>query len=946
MKTTSLHLRLMLSLLFFAFSISVQAVPMPSPSVKNNALSFIENKGQIMDQFQQPRADIDFRMGGNGVNLFVGAAALHYQWVRATDTRVVDRDTLQEFVLYRMDVQLLGANPNAQVVRDQKQGYYERYYTPAFGQQGAIAHSYHKITYKEVYPDIDWVLYVSGNKVEYDFVVRPGGRVADIKLQYSGATQLNVNNDGSLTATTPMGSVTEAAPVAFQQADNKPVASSFSLDNNVLSFLAGDYKGTLVIDPVLEWGTYYGGLGDDRTTAIETDAAGNVYIGGGTTSLDNMVTSGAFQEIYGGASGTVAMGDAFIAKFDEAGNCLWATYYGGELEDRGIDLALDEVTSHLYLAGATKSTAGIATPTGHQAQHGGDLDAFIAKFDLSGERVWASYYGGSDAEGLVYGIGVCSDPNGNVFLVGETSSTDNIATPGAYQLTKNSGRDAFVAKFDSSGTRQWGTYLGGEGHDDGMKISSDANGNAYIVGNTSSTQNIATPGSQQSEYSGDTDGFVFKLDGAGTMQWSTYIGSTGFESMNAMTTEPSGTIYITGTTTSINNLSTTGSFQTAYGGGPTDGFFAKYDADGQLAWASYLGGADIDEAQSVVVDGMGNFYLSGYTISPTGFATPDAYMDTLYNGTSESYIVKFDPNAQQTWGTYIGGSGYEIGGLIALSDNQNLYLAGITTSAAGIASGSAYQANYGGGASDVFLTKMNACEAPQQPETINGDDTLCSGQEHTYSVDSVPGAVSYTWILPEGWIGESDSDSIQVTPDQHSGTLSVVAHNSCASSDTISIDITVELSPEPEIVQNENVLSTAESYSSYQWFFNEEAIAGATAANYTLSEEGTYAVQVTNEAGCMGMSESLTTGPVGIEEMNGIAAAIKVYPNPASTIVFIDASVAVKATISSLDGRVWIQEVDKQTIDLSFLANGNYWIRIFDRNDRLLKVVPIVKLQP
>ena len=159
-------------------------------------LCFIENKGQILDQNNKSRYDIQYKLSAPGMNLFVGNGQLHYQFRKKEGSGLS---------LYRMDVTLLGADKLAQVEATEKQAYYENYYLTYATKDGISANSYNKVTYKNVYPNIDWVVYVKEGKVEYDFVVRPGGNVNDIKLSYGGASSLQINKDGGITAITQMG---------------------------------------------------------------------------------------------------------------------------------------------------------------------------------------------------------------------------------------------------------------------------------------------------------------------------------------------------------------------------------------------------------------------------------------------------------------------------------------------------------------------------------------------------------------------------------------------------------------------------------------------------------------------------------------------------------------------------------------------------------------------
>src|SRR5690606_11984474 len=193
----------------------------------------------------------------------------------------------------------------------------ERYFLPrvntANDNQGKIARSYQKITYKDVYPNIDWVFYINAQgQLEHDFVAQPNGNINDIKMRYNGSVKLELLEDGSLQAITPMGEIAENAPYAYMQ-DGKAVATSFVLEGGILSFETAPYRGTLTIDPVIEWGTYFGGTGDETGGDITTDIWGNVYLCGTTTSSSNIATTGAFQDTL------VDNDEAFLSKWNSEG---------------------------------------------------------------------------------------------------------------------------------------------------------------------------------------------------------------------------------------------------------------------------------------------------------------------------------------------------------------------------------------------------------------------------------------------------------------------------------------------------------------------------------------------------------------------------------------------------------------------------------------------------
>lgn len=618
-------------------------------------LFFIENKGQVTDQDHNARPDIQFRLAAaGGLNVFIGSAAIHYQFSKADNSLPQEEQNFKTkhpgdkelepttYTMYRMDVELVGADKNAKVTTEEKQDYYENYYTPGTGENGAKALAYKKITYKEVYPHIDWVLYTRGGHLKHEFVVRKGGRVSDIQLKYGGATDLQISEDGGLVAKTPLGIITEEAPLTTQ-VDGKTVSSSFKLTGNILSYETAGYEGNLLIDPGLTWATYYGGSGFEGGN-VAVDGAGYVYMGGTTTSLSGIATSGVYQTTYAGGSE-----DAFLVKFDGSGMRQWATYYGGTDDDYGYSVAADG-SGNVYISGITASTSGIATPGAYQTTYGGGWgDAFLVKFDTAGVRQWATYYGGPDEEGAISyrsesSSSIAIDGLGNVYMSGSTLSTSGIASPGAYQTTFAGigwpDDDAFLVKFDTSGVRQWATYYGGASREYGCSIATDPSANVYLAGTTQSASGIASAGAFQTASAlGGNDAFLVKFDSSGIRQWATYYGGSGANEAWSVATDYSNNVYIAGYTNTTSGIATPGAYQTTYGGSG-DAFLAKFDASGIRHWATYFGGPGNDGGYSIATDGLGKLYLAGSTDSTSGIATPGTYQ-TTFGGGSDAFLANF-----------------------------------------------------------------------------------------------------------------------------------------------------------------------------------------------------------------------------------------------------------------------------------------------------------------
>src|SRR5690606_12045579 len=228
---------------------------------------------------------------------------IHYQWSKPINqSNAISGNHLSAsnnpipYEMYRLDMELVGAKKPEAVIVDDRQPYYEWYYLPHCGPDGVKADAYHRVVYCEVYPNIDWVLYIKGTHLEYDFVIRPGGSVSDIQMQYKGAEEISILPNGNLCIKTPEGRVTEQAPYSFVS-EGKEIHSSFHLNGDIVSFDVEAFAATetLVIDPVVQWATYYGGSDGDYRATVTCDTDGNVYMSGDAASRNNIATSGSHQ---------------------------------------------------------------------------------------------------------------------------------------------------------------------------------------------------------------------------------------------------------------------------------------------------------------------------------------------------------------------------------------------------------------------------------------------------------------------------------------------------------------------------------------------------------------------------------------------------------------------------------------------------------------------------
>jgi hypothetical protein len=491
-----------------------------------------------------------------------------------------------------------------------------------------------------------------------------------------------------------MGSITEQRPISYQE--EKDVKTNFVVNNKTISFELENFDNNkdLVIDPGLIWATYYGGYNEDGGYSCAVDVNGNVYLAGYSYSTIGIASSGHQNAIGGDV-------DAFLVKFNSLGVRQWATYYGGGFSDGSNSCAID-VNGNVYLAGTTSSTGGIAFG-GHQNTFGGgNYDAFLVKFNSNGVRQWATYYGG--LFGGDVGYSCTTDGSGNVYLAGYTESTNNIAS-GGHLNTYGGNYDAFLVKFNSNGARQWATYYGGIYAEFGYSCAVDTYNNIYLTGRTISSNNIASGGHQNVLGGGNCDAFLVKFNSLGVRQWATYYGGSNWDVGYSCAIDGSGNVYLTGFTNSINGIAS-GGHQNVLGG-INDGFLVKFNSNGVRQWGTYYGSNQYEDGQSCSVDKNGNVYLAGYTSSTTSIASGGH--QNIYGDLDDAYLVKFNSNGIRQWATYYGGFQKDRAFSCTL-DNNNVYLAGYTSSTTSIASGG-YQNIYGLGTYDAFLAKLSVCSS-------------------------------------------------------------------------------------------------------------------------------------------------------------------------------------------------------------------------------------------
>jgi hypothetical protein len=596
-----------------------------------------------------------------------------------------------------------------------------------------------RVKYAGVYPGIDLVYYGTQQQLEYDFAVSAGADPGRIRLRLVEGrhpAHLHLNGRGGLVVKTRAGMMTFHKPRAYQvdgTGKKRFVAAEYLLKNihsgirqdaaNV-TFKIGPYdpNRTLIIDPSLAYSTFIGGNGGDAAYAIAVDSAGNAYIAGATNSTNFPVSTSPYQKATGGSS------DAFITEFDPAGGKLvFSTYLGGNGFDKANGVVVDS-SGNIYVVGYTASPNFPTTKGVFQTSYGGNGNAFVAKLAAGGATLtYSTYFGGNGGD---FGLGIAIDSSGDAFLTGSTQST-NFPVAQAFQNALAGGSDAFVAELKPDGSAPvFSSYLGGSAADSGQAIALDGNGYIYVSGFTYST-NFPTALPLQGQNGGGVDAFVTKISPNGaSVVYSTYLGGSGNDRAYGLAVDPSGNMYLAGDTTSANFPATSAAFQPANAGGD-DAFVAKIAANGKtLDYATYLGGSGTDQAFGIAVDGSGDAYVTGYTLS-SNFPLENPFDGTFGGGTcdntpcADAFVTEVNPQGSGlVYSSYLGGSGADFGQGITVDAGGNAYVTGSTSSPNFPAMGGAFQAAFAGtsSAGNAFATKVSPVNGPAlsiSPQTIN-----------------------------------------------------------------------------------------------------------------------------------------------------------------------------------------------------------------------------------
>lgn len=540
---------------------------------------------------------------------------------------------------------------------------------------------YGKVKYQAVYDGVDIVFYGVEDRLKYDVIVAPGADPGVVAFDFTGAKRIKLTARGDLLIETAAGQVRQPKPYIYQQTDDgqQSIPGRYVLrGKNQVGFAIGKYDTSkpLVIDPEISYSTDLGGNGLEGANDIAVDAEGNVYVIGSTNST-NFPTKDAYSDTLNtlGNVNCTGMGqgprycdDVFVAKMDATlGSLVYSTYLGGQLRDTGIDIAVDD-SGNAYVTGRTSSQDFPMVNPAFPTFIGENPNAFVAKLSPTGQVIYSTYYGDNS------GAAIAADAAGNAYVP-------------SYQ-----GGVSWIDKLNPSGSSiLYSTSVAG-----GIfSIATDAAGNIYVAGAIETPTCDVIP--HLRPYLGETDIAVSKLDQTGAVVYCKLLGGSGFETGYGIAADADGNAYVVGSSNSTDYPTTANAFQPDFSGGTgTDVFITKLNSTGtSILYSSYLGGSvpyygngsTADVGYGIDVDAAGRAYLTGSTSTADFPITPDAQWDG-----GGSFFAVVDTNKSGTeslfYSTHIfGGASFAV----AADHANGAYIAGGTSYASYYTTPGAFQ---------------------------------------------------------------------------------------------------------------------------------------------------------------------------------------------------------------------------------------------------------------
>jgi hypothetical protein len=694
------------------------------------------------------------------------------------------------------------------------------------------------------------------------------------------------------------------------------IASAGSFQPNISSSNVNDlFLASFDTSGVYKWGTYFGGTGIETSSNLAIDPITNqITVVGVTSSTSFSFTFNGYQLTNAGSN------DYFIARFTDAGSPIWATFYGGTGNELSAKIATD-ASGNIYLGGYSYSADGIATANGYKKTNiFNQSDAVFAIFSSTGALKYGTFYGSSTKTDVVNAI-VC-DSKGKVFLAGETQSTDSIATPGAYRTSMSGtvNQDGMVICFDTSGTLNWCSYIGGDAQDYIRNATVADDGNLMVAGFSYSKTGFATIDALKPSFSDNIDGSISIFSPTGTHFYSSYFGGNNFDLIYGIRGYSRYRFAISGITMSDANLSTPGA-QIEFKPG-----------NGYDLFISYMTLPEPISADSSIKNN-----LIGSNQFLCGSQTASALIGQLPTGGNGTFSYLWLQSTAGAAGLFLPASGLNTSqNYNAGTPSQTTWYKRMVFSGTQNTESNIVQISIGGNLKAGF--------------TVNGL-IQCERNNNFIFTDTttLPDIITRRWDFGDGNIGSNVIENYSYT----FGTINyfnVKLYLESAGGCKDSITKTVYLIPNPKpnsISGNSNVKRldketytlTANTGYQYQWWtrqnlgtINNLGSSAEVAWTKSWGTDTLYALEQTG-GGCYGDTLMLVVNispASGEEEL--AKGELNVYPNPANQQLMINLSNNITASIQLFDTKgsliYEVKSKEVQQIDVSNFKDGMYLLLV------------------
>lgn len=595
--------------------------------------------------------------------------------------------------------------------------------------------------------------------------------------------------------------------------------------------------------------------------------------------------------------------------FCQTYNIDWSTYYGGQLTELRF-VEYDTAKKCIYVVGITADTIGIATMGAHKESMSPvpiplvpmllqywKTDVFLAKFDMSGNRLWATYIGGT---GRDMPTGMTLDKWGNIYISGGTESLEGIGTPGTHKSTKTIGENMskFIVKFSPEGDQVWGTYIGNDDfhyNNFPMSMKVDSLGQVYIGTSAFPDEGIvSTPGVFQETIGGLRDGLIMKFNENGTLMWSTYLGGIGGDDIMDIDISHNGFLYISGRTNSPSVLGTTGTYYSdIIHTSVNNSFITKFTLDGERIWGTYIPVLDpvppsiSVSVHSIITDVHDNVYVYGTSKSLESISTEGVYQEEYGHTYSEfkaedMFIMKFDVYGQRIWGTYLGGDSSEYtnqGSVLNFGahskieltpDHDEVIVTGGTKSLNGMPDSCGYM--------DYTHNKGFIVSIKSADGTLRWGNRFddCIVGLKTIKDDNSPSGFQMIGVGVTSFDGMATPGSHQDNKDglNSSGFIVKFIEEECGES-----GISLSLSG--------SIMTAEPGYNEYKWYHNGDLVHLSAENTWDSGEPspGDYYVRAFGDC-CVSLSDTIHIAPTHLEFIEHENFVL--YPNPTQDNISID----------------------------------------------------------